>query len=453
MILQKIISAYSKSISRNILGKHDRLSGLPYWQNKLFALILIYFLPLSLLAIVPGVIMSIIGEAYFLAVYDSLVLFVLLFISLSRKLRITVRKAAFIFVLYVTAIVLLYYLGSFGPGLLYLLAITIFTTIIFNRTVAYCSVLLNTVICIFFGFAIHAKVINGPLILEYTTGSWIAVSSNLILLSAVITALLPTIFKGLQITIDNHFGLEIQLKGEQAALKNTVEVIKEKNKELEEFAYVVSHDLQEPLRMVSSFMALLEKNHAAQLDQNAMRYVNYAKDGADRMKRTILDLLEYALAEKRKYQFESLDFASLVRDYVDQNREMIEEKKAQITCSELPVVVADKLCMQQLLQNLISNGIKYQRSGTEPLVNIVAKESNRYWEFSVSDNGIGIDPESFEKIFVVFQRLHAKDQYPGTGIGLAICKKIVANHKGRIWVESTPGKGSIFHFTISKNLN
>ena len=453
MILKKITGPYIKAVNRNILGQHNPLGGLPYWQNRLFASILTYLLPLSLLAIIPGIIMSVIQGVYFLGIYDACVLFFLLFISFTRGLSITFRKGTFIFILYLTASILLYYLGSFGPGLLYLLAITIFTTIIFNRRIAYWSVLLNTFICLLFGLAIHYKMIGGPLVSNYTTGSWIAVSSNLILLSTVITALLPTVFKGLQNTIDAQQSLEIQLKAEQLAFKNTIEVIKHKNNELEEFTYVVSHDLQEPLRMVSRFMGQLQKSYAPQLDENAQRYIGFAKDGAERMKKTILDLLEYSLAEKKKYTFEPVNFNTLVQDYTDQNREWIEERKAVVTWSELPSVVADRLSIQQILQNLIGNGIKYQEKGNEPLVHITSKETNRYWEFSVSDNGIGIDSEAFEKIFVVFQRLHDKSQYSGTGIGLAICKKIAGNHKGKIWLESTPGKGSIFYFTISKNLN
>lgn len=449
----KITATYAEIIHRNCLGPDSTHTGLPYWQNRLFALILMYLLPLCLLAIIPGVIMSLVDEAIFLAVYDILVFFALALISFSRGLSISLRKTIFIVILYSTAIILLYYLGSFGPGLLYLLAVTIFTTLILSRWVTYWSVVLNAVICIVFGIAIHFKLINSPLIPQYSLGSWIAVSSNLILLSLIITSLLPTIFKGLQNIIDMQEKLKIQLKIEQRDLEQTIEKVNHKNAELEEFAYVASHDMQEPLRTISGLLTQLEKSYKPQLDEKARRYIHFAIDGAERMKKIISDLLDYSMAEKKVGDIHPVNMNLLVQEYVDQNREFLEEKKAVITWDQLPVVGANRLSLQQLLQNLLSNAIKYQKKEENPLINITCAETNRYWQFIFSDNGIGIAPEFFDKIFVVFQRLHDKSEYPGTGIGLAICKKIVENHKGKIWVESIPERGSTFYFTISKHLN
>lgn len=449
----KIAARYADVIYRNCLGDDGPHTGLPYWQNRLFALILIYLFPLSLLAIIPGVIMSVVGKTYFLGVYDVLVFFSMAFISFSKSLSISVRKTIFILVLYITAAMLLYTLGSFGPGSLYLLAVTIFTALIFNRWVTYGSVVINAMICVFFGVAIHFRLNHHAFISQYSLGSWIAVSSNLILLSLIITTLLPTIFKGLQNIIDMHEKLKIQLKIEQRDLEQSIEKVNQKNAELEEFAYIASHDMQEPLRTVSGFLTQLEKNYKSQLDEKGQRYIHFARDGAERMKKIISDLLDYSMAEKKVGSIDPVNMELLMQEYIDQNREFLDEKKAVITWDQLPVIGANKLSVQQLLQNLISNAIKYQKTESHPLINITYAETKRHWQFTFSDNGIGIAPEFYDKIFDVFQRLHDKSEYPGTGLGLAICKKIVENHKGKIWVESMPEQGSTFYFTISKHLN
>ncbi|MGK7391961.1 MAG: PAS domain-containing sensor histidine kinase [Candidatus Cyclobacteriaceae bacterium M2_1C_046] len=222
------------------------------------------------------------------------------------------------------------------------------------------------------------------------------------------------------------------------------------NIELEQFAYIASHDLQEPLRMVTSFLTQLEKKYKDQLDEKAQRYIYFATDGAARMRRIILDLLEYSRVGRKEYELEELDMDELMEEVVQFHRTIIKEKDAEIIWEDLPVIYAARTPVEQVLQNLIANAIKYQLPDVKPRVVIKSKELVKYWQFSVTDNGIGIEPEYFDKIFVLFQRLHQKEQYSGTGIGLAICKKIIENFRGRIWVESEEGKGSTFYFTIAK---
>jgi len=221
------------------------------------------------------------------------------------------------------------------------------------------------------------------------------------------------------------------------------------NAELERFAYIASHDLQEPLRMVSSFLQLLQKRYKGQLDQKADQYIHYAVDGADRMKALIMDLLEYSRVGSSKDNFDEVDTAVILQEVGDIFREKIIAARAHVEIDPLPKVWGDKVQLTQLFQNLLSNALKYH-SEKLPSIRVHAKEEAKLWLFSVEDNGIGIDPQFFDKIFIIFQRLHNKSDYSGTGIGLAICKKIVERHGGRIWVESRPGEGSIFYFTISK---
>ena len=221
------------------------------------------------------------------------------------------------------------------------------------------------------------------------------------------------------------------------------------NKDLEQFAYVASHDLQEPLRMVSSFLQLLAKKYNSLLDETGKQYIHFAVDGSERMKRLILDLLTYSRAGTSKEISTSIDMNEIAREVASTFTFALEESGGEIILNELPTITAVKTQMQQLLQNLVSNAIKYRRE-EPPRIEVSCTDEEDYWIFKVSDNGLGIDQRFFEKIFVIFQRLHNKAEYSGTGIGLAICKKIVEKHGGTIRVESTPGKGSTFIFSIRK---
>ena len=221
------------------------------------------------------------------------------------------------------------------------------------------------------------------------------------------------------------------------------------NAELERFAYIASHDLQEPLRMVSSFLQLLQKKYGGQLDERADQYIHYAVDGSERMRALIMDLLEYSRVGTGKEAFDWVDTAQVMKEVGEVFREQIVATRAQVEIGPLPRIWGDKVQLTQLLQNLLSNALKYAEE--EPLaVAIRAVEKPDSWEFSIADNGIGIDPQFFDKIFIIFQRLHNRNEYSGTGIGLAICKKIVERHGGKIWVESGEKKGSTFYFTINK---
>jgi len=223
------------------------------------------------------------------------------------------------------------------------------------------------------------------------------------------------------------------------------------NAELERFAYIASHDLQEPLRMVSSFLQLLQKRYGGQLDSKADQYIHYAVDGAERMKALIMDLLEYSRVGTAKEGFGKVDVNNVLTEVSEVFHEKIISAQASVDIGPMPCVWGDKVQVSQLFQNLLSNALKYH-SDQPPAIVIRAKEEPNSWQFSIEDNGIGIESQFFDKIFIIFQRLHNKSEYSGTGIGLAICKKIVERHGGKIWVESAPEKGSTFYFTISKKV-
>lgn len=232
-------------------------------------------------------------------------------------------------------------------------------------------------------------------------------------------------------------------------LKQRADELARSNVELERFAYIASHDMQEPLRMITSFLQLFKKKYEDQIDETAEQYIHFAMDGADRMKKLIMDLLEYSRVGSNKDDLAQIDTNALVHDVVNVFMASIDELKATVAVDPLPALLANRTQLFQLFQNLLGNALKYH--GQEPVyIHIGGKEEKDHFVFFVKDNGIGIKPVFFEKIFVLFQRLHHKNEYSGTGIGLAICKKIVERHGGRIWVESEPGKGSCFYFTISK---
>lgn len=245
-----------------------------------------------------------------------------------------------------------------------------------------------------------------------------------------------------------NFDITDLKEGTERLISKLNEDLLRSNKELENFAYIASHDLQEPLRMVTCFTQLLAKQFNEKLDDNAKEYIGFAVDAAKQMYDLINGLLAYSRISRKEITFSEVDMNKII-DSVKANLGLIiKEKNCLIETNNLPVVFAESNQMIQLFQNLITNGIKFSKN--DPHIYISSKTEKTHFHFSVKDEGIGIDTKYFDKIFEIFKRLMPKDQYDGTGIGLAICKRIVENHSGKIWVESEPGKGSVFHFTLSK---
>jgi signal transduction histidine kinase len=236
------------------------------------------------------------------------------------------------------------------------------------------------------------------------------------------------------------------LRERTQALARSNADLERSNVDLEEFGYAVSHDLKEPLRSVSGFLELLKRRAGAKLDDKANDYVDRSLAGAERMRLLIEDLLAYARVSTGPRALQAVDLNQVVRDVLGGLEQSIEESGARIEVGELPVLQAERALLSAVFQNLIANAIKFRRE--QPVIRIDAREEDGQWQLSVKDNGIGIDAAQFDRVFQVFQRLHGKDEYPGTGIGLAVCKKIVERHGGRIWLESTPGAGTTFRFTI-----
>jgi PAS domain S-box-containing protein len=238
-------------------------------------------------------------------------------------------------------------------------------------------------------------------------------------------------------------------KKAEANLLNKVEELNRSNEELGQFAYIASHDLQEPLRMVASYTQLLSRRYKGKLDADADEFIAFAVDGASRMQRLIQDLLAYSRVGTKGKDLLDTSGEEALQQALINLRGAIEEKGALVTHDPLPTVLADEVQLVQLFQNLVGNAIKYQRPGIPKVHISAARNGGNKWTFSVKDNGLGIDPQYFEKIFGMFQRLHKREEFAGTGIGLAICKKIVERHNSSISVESQPGQGSTFRFALA----
>jgi light-regulated signal transduction histidine kinase (bacteriophytochrome) len=236
-------------------------------------------------------------------------------------------------------------------------------------------------------------------------------------------------------------------QAELALMQKTIELGRS-NAELEQFAYVASHDLQEPLRMVSSYVQLFEKRYRGQVDEQADKYIHYAVEGARRMQLLIGGLLEYSRMGRQDVEPTEVSAEIPLEQALSNLRSAIEEASAEINHDPMPMVIAEPAQLSQVFQNLIGNAIKFRRRDVPPKIHVTVDTDVSPYVFSVRDNGIGIAPEYAERVFVIFQRLHTRAEYPGTGIGLSICKKVVERHGGRIWIESTLGEGATFHFTL-----
>ncbi len=239
-------------------------------------------------------------------------------------------------------------------------------------------------------------------------------------------------------------------KQSEQALKEYAQKLEQTNNNLEQFAYVASHDLQEPLRTITNFAHLLEEKQKEQLDGTSKKYLTYVVNAAERLKHLIKDLLHFSRLDKQ-HVIEQINLNDLVNDVLLDMDLLIKESGANISFANLPVLNAGKTEMKLLFQNLINNALKYRKADVTPEIEIKAEKRKTEWLFSIKDNGIGIDPEFKDKIFIIFQRLHSEKEYSGTGIGLATCKKIVELNRGTIWVESAINVGSTFYFTLARN--
>jgi light-regulated signal transduction histidine kinase (bacteriophytochrome) len=241
--------------------------------------------------------------------------------------------------------------------------------------------------------------------------------------------------------------MEARVNQRTEELAGANQVLERSNIELQQFAYIASHDLQSPLRSISGFVQLLKLEYEDKLDEQAVNWIRRTIQATAQMQTLIRDVLAYSLVDSRSRPFAPTPFLDVFNDAVALLESSINDAEAQVVCGKLPVVMGDRSQLVQLMHNLIGNGLKYH-GDKPPRVHVSAERHGNEWVFSVRDNGIGIDPKYYERIFEIFKRLHDQKEYPGTGIGLAVCRRVVSRHGGRIWLESEAGHGSVFHFTL-----
>ncbi|MBX2939427.1 MAG: GHKL domain-containing protein [Ferruginibacter sp.] len=422
-----------------------------YWRNNLFAGTIIFLLPLCLIALVPGIYFCILTKQYTIAVVDIVTTISVLMIAFMPGINLQLRKIIFFGMVVILSCTLLLYLGLLGPGLLYLLAACIFSLLIFPTKYSYWPAWIITGICILFTLAIWLNIIELPRPNIDAASEWIAVSSNLVFLAFLLAALVPTLFRGLQETLNKEKELKETLRKQQQELQRALDQVKQKNKELEQFAYVASHDLHEPLRMITSFMGMLQNKYGDQLDDKAKSYIHFAVDGGKRMQKMISDLLELSRTGRSDTAMELVNLDDVLKQVQQNISKLIDENNAVIIIeSPLPEVTVYRRDIERLFQNLLSNAIKFRSKDFHPVIRISCIEKHDSWQINIEDNGIGIEKDKFEKVFEIFSRLHTHDEYQGSGIGLAVCRKVVEQHGGIIKVKSNENKGSTFYFTIQK---
>lgn len=441
---------YKAKVNSNFATKCKNRDSVDYWKNKLFSQTVIYLLPFSLIALIPGIYFSWINGLVYLVIIDIFSVAIIVSIGFIPHLSLAVRKVLFIFCVYFISTTFLYLIGITGPGLVYLLAATYFFIIICPNRYAFFPSILNLLICGLITVLIPFEILPWSNSINHNQIEWVAASSNLIFLGFLSSALIPMVFKGLESALKKERNLRSELDKQNMILETTLVELKSKNEDLEAFAYSASHDLQEPLRMISSFLTQLENKYSNQLDDKAKKYIFFAVDGAKRMRQIILDLLEYSRVGKLNGEMEWIDCNELIDQVNSLNKKLISDKSVSFKTRNLPKIFAHKTPLYQVFQNLIGNAIKYVNADVPPEIQIEGFDMGKEWRFAIRDNGIGINPEYFDKIFVIFQRLHGKDEFEGSGMGLSIVKKIIENLGGKIWVESKLGKGSTFIFTIPK---
>ncbi|MDZ7846659.1 MAG: ATP-binding protein [Owenweeksia sp.] len=449
--MKSLIKKYQRIIYNNCLGKQpQQQDSVEYWQNRLFANTMAVVIPLSLITTIPGVGFSLYEGLYWLAALDFLSFLLVIYIAFGKGVSLLNRKFLLITVTFVAGIYLLIYLGFKGPGFLFLYSACIFGILILPVKYAFLWSWINLAICGLFSLVLHFDLSPLPAVNAIGIMEWVAISVNLIFLSFLTSFLLPNLFTGLSDSFDKQKELQAELTTEQKKLQQALHDLHLKNQDLEQFAYTASHDLQEPLRMVTGFLGQLKRKYNDQLDDKARQYIRFAEDGSARMSIMINDLLELSRVGRQSGPVQEVSLEKVVKESLEQQKRNIQKTKASVHWKNLPVVNSYPTALGQVMHNLISNALKYTKPDEKPEVIIEATDKGDHWQISVSDNGIGMETAHLEKIFTIFHRLHGTAQYPGTGIGLAIVKKNVELLGGEVCAESEPGRGSFFYFTLPK---
>lgn len=437
-------------VEQNCTSQSGDPSTLKHWSEVIFARCIFLLAPLSLVAIIPAVIICLKTDNYFILGFDILSFFVLISIGYLPGLSVSFRKSLLIGLVYLTAFVLLRKLGVFGPGLVYLLAVTVFHLLIFPYKNPKIPFLLTIIFCLIYGLLIQVGVISTVDVPELPLLAWFAISSNVVFLAILFTMMMPFFFKKLEETIQEKQQLLQSLGKVNVELNRSIAEVKQKNSELEEFAYIASHDLKTPVRNIIGLLQVIERKGDQMEQDKKKHFLNTILNSSHELSKMIDDLLEYSRSGINQEQVETIKLDDFCEEIVGQFQQDIEQLGGKITHDfEIESLRAYPLLFKRLFTNILSNALKY-RSSSPPEIAISCSKSDEKITFKIKDNGIGIPLEHQEEIFKIFKTL--KNSSDSNGIGLSVCKKIVELHDGKIWVESDGKNGSTFIIEISANL-
>lgn len=438
------INHYESVMLKRVLPEKDNFTTLAYLRILIFYKSLIYILPFAFLVLIPGIYYSIKTGENYVAIFDIITYITIVSLIFINRISITIKKIIFTVMMFHLSFQLFFRLDNITVGMLYWLISNISIALLYSKRTTLFFGVFNFILSVIIGLLIAFG--NFHIISKSNDEltEWVVTSLNMQFLNIIISILIDYILIKLQHVIfiqnETHKNLE-----------NSVLMLQNKNDELEHMTYVASHDLQEPLRMVTSFLAQLDKKYKDQLDQRGKQYIHFAMDGANKMRDVMLEVLAFSKIGMNQSKHEEVNINELVDEVLWMNRKLIQENNSQLIIDQLPIIYGHRILLRTLFTNLISNAVKYKSHTRISIIKVEYHEENDMHVFEITDNGIGIPAEKLEQIFLLFNRGDYKNnQVQGSGIGLTICKKIILLMKGNIYVESTLHEGSTFRLKFPK---
>jgi signal transduction histidine kinase len=441
------INRYEKIMLEKLMPVDNSTTDLEYLRNVIFFKCLLYIFPFGLIVLIPGTIYAIHLQQFKILFFSLTTYGTMFIITIPSKIKITLKKAIFTSALYNLGFQLFFREDFFVLGILYWTIANISISLLYSKKTTIIISFINAFICILIGFLIKSGELSWFIHVNIDFDNWIIISLNMLFLNIIISILINQLIQNLQNVIFKEIGTSKNLK-------NSVQLLQAKNEELEHMTYVASHDLQEPLRMVTSFLTQLDKKYKEQLDQRGKQYIHYAMNGAVKMREVMLEILAFSKIGMDNSQIELIHLNELVDEVLWMNRKLIQENNSQIIIEQLPEMFGHKILLRTLFTNLISNAVKYKSHARISIVKITCDIQENDYVFKIIDNGIGIPDDKKEQIFQLFNRGDVnKNQVQGSGIGLAICKKIILLMNGEISVSSVYNEGCTFTIQIPKQQN
>lgn len=438
------INHYESVMLKRVLPEKENFTTLAYLRILIFYKSHIYILPFAFLVLIPGIYYSIKTGENYVAIFDIITYITIVSLIFINRISITIKKLIFTVMMFHLSFQLFFRLDNITVGMLYWLISNISIALLYSKRTTLFFGVFNFILSVIIGLLIAFG--NFHIISKSNDEltEWVVTSLNMQFLNIIISILIDYILIKLQHVIfiqnETHKNLE-----------NSVLLLQNKNDELEHMTYVASHDLQEPLRMVTSFLAQLDKKYKDQLDQRGKQYIHFAMDGANKMRDVMLEVLAFSKIGMNQSKQEEVNINELVDEVLWMNRKLIQENNSQLIIDQLPIIYGHRILLRTLFTNLISNAVKYKSHARISIIKVEYHEENDMHVFEITDNGIGIPAEKLEQIFLLFNRGDYKNnQVQGSGIGLTICKKIILLMKGNIHVESTLHEGSTFRLKFPK---